>query len=55
MSKNHIKEKEEKILFKIITLGDSSVGKTSIIIRYLNNKFNLSINTTVGFNIFLKK
>ena len=28
MSKNKAKEKNEKKLFKIITLGDSGVGKT---------------------------
>ena len=40
---------EEQISFKIITLGDSQVGKTSIIKRYLENKFTYESTLTVGF------
>ena len=40
---------EEYIKFKIITLGDSLVGKTSIIKRYLENKFTYESTLTVGF------
>ena len=31
------KEKNEKLTFKIITIGDANVGKTSIIRRYIYN------------------
>ena len=31
------KEAEDKITFKVITIGDSEVGKTSIIRRYIFN------------------
>ena len=40
---------EEQISFKIITLGDSLVGKTSIIKRYLENKFVYDTLPTIGF------
>ena len=42
-------KKEDKITFKIITLGDSEVGKTSIIRRYLENKFAYDTLPTLGF------
>ena len=34
---------------KIITLGPSSVGKTSIIERIINRKFDINERPTVGF------
>ena len=39
---------EEKTM-KIITLGPSSVGKTSIIERIINRKFDINEKPTVGF------
>lgn len=33
---------------KFVFLGDSQVGKTSIIIRYKQNEFDYNIITTVG-------
>ena len=39
MSKNKAKEKNEKKLFKIITLGDSGLGKTCILRRFVTGKF----------------
>jgi len=48
MSKN-------EIMFKIITLGDSGVGKTSIIRRYANNIFDESILSTVGVGFAFKE
>ena len=42
------KKKEEVKTFNIITLGDSGVGKTSIIYRYVKNKFDNSNSSTLG-------
>ena len=46
---------KEKIVFKIITLGNSGVGKTSIIKRYLNNSFDDNTLSTIGLEFSLKK
>jgi small GTP-binding protein len=39
---------------KCIFIGDAGVGKSSIIERYINDKFSNSGNTTVGVDYFVK-
>lgn len=34
---------------KIVIIGDSGVGKTNIINRYINKKFNINSQSTIGF------
>ena len=36
------------MLFKIVLIGESSVGKTNILSKYLNNEFNPNSKATVG-------
>ena len=36
------------LIFKIILIGDSGVGKTNILTRYVNNEFSFSTQSTVG-------
>ena len=56
MSKNKMNNKnKEQTVFKIITLGNSGVGKTSIIERYINNIFNDNAISTVGLEFCVKK
>ena len=38
----------EKYIIKILTLGDTLVGKSSIVLRYSENKFTSSILSTIG-------
>ena len=47
MAKN---SNEEAIIFKIITIGDSNVGKTSIINRYIDNRFIENTLMTIGMS-----
>ena len=35
-------------LFKVLLIGDSSVGKTSVLLRYVEDKFNAEFQTTIG-------
>ena len=46
-SKNNNKN---RITLKILTLGDSAVGKSAILIRYTQNKFHSNYLTTVGID-----
>ena len=41
-------EQEAQIVLKLLLLGDSSVGKTSILNNYISNKFDESSISTVG-------
>ena len=41
-------EEEYNIIFKIVIIGYSSVGKTGILQRYINNEFNENSKATVG-------
>ena len=43
-------KKNEKISFKIILLGDSSVGKTDFILRYCDGVFESEKISTIGID-----
>ena len=40
--------KNLKHKFKVVTLGESSVGKSSIVIRLYRNEFHMFDNSTIG-------
>ena len=47
-------------LYKIVLLGDATVGKTNLVVRFTENNFSLNITPTVGYDyksktIFLDK
>ena len=39
---------EYDILYKIILVGDSAVGKSNIALRFIKNDFNADTLTTIG-------
>ena len=47
-------EKIEKYVFKIVLLGNPAAGKTSLITRYMTNRFQQAYSITVGTNISMK-
>lgn len=38
--------------WKIVVIGDPNVGKTSLIHRYIDNKFQETYNETIGIDLF---
>ena len=50
---NQISQSDNFINFKIIIVGDSGVGKSSILKRAVQNKFDGSYQATIGFEFLL--
>ena len=42
-------------LYKILLVGDSNTGKSSIILRYTENSFDSSIVSSIGVDFKMKK
>jgi len=45
----------KKVLLKIIILGDSGVGKTSLMNQYVNKKFSTQYKATIGADFLTKE
>ena len=45
----------ERVPLKVIILGDSGVGKTSLLNRYVNNKFDNRYQATIGADFRTKE
>jgi len=43
------------MIYKVILIGDSGVGKTNLLSRFTKNEFNLNTKTTVGVEFGAKK
>jgi small GTP-binding protein len=41
-------EKSPKYVFKVVVVGDSGVGKTSLFRRLLHENFSKEMHTTIG-------
>ena len=45
----------KKYIFKIVLLGDPGVGKSSLIMRFMHNRFQASYLMTIGVDILSKQ
>lgn len=48
-------EARKKVLLKVIILGDSGVGKTSLMNQYVNKKFSNQYKATIGADFLTKE
>jgi len=48
-------QQQKKIMLKIIVLGESGVGKTSLLVRYVQDKFTLNTKSTIGASFLQKR
>ena len=46
-----IYDEKKKEIVKILTLGDMNVGKTSIILRFVNDIFKIDYKSTIGVDM----
>ena len=49
------KDEEYDMIFKVVLIGDSGVGKSNIMSRYLKDEFSIETKTTVGVEFGAKK
>lgn len=63
MTNNHTERKDDKyspfvmeydFLFKIMLIGDTGVGKSSILLRYVDDEFRINYSTTIGVDFKIK-
>ena len=45
----------KKVLLKVIILGDSGVGKTSLMNKFVNDKFSKQYKATIGADFLTKE
>ena len=45
---------EPQLNFKVVLVGESGVGKTNLLSRYINNKFFVGQNTTIDIEFSSK-
>ena len=50
-----IMNQEYDYLFKVLLLGDSGTGKSSLILRYTDDTFNSSLVSSIGVDFKVKK
>jgi len=49
-----LKNNEYDYLFKVVTVGDCGVGKSNLLMKYVNNIFILDNKTTIGVEFYVK-
>ncbi|CAF3108114.1 unnamed protein product [Rotaria sp. Silwood2] len=55
MAQNSTIEYEHDFIFKLILIGDDSVGKTSLLHRAVNDEFSFRVGSTLGVDFYIKQ
>ena len=55
MVNENVSESNKQYGYKVVLLGDETVGKTSLFYKYINNKFEEQYRQTLGTEILLKE
>ena len=55
MSKKNVKEPQQDKTVSILTLGETQVGKTSLILRFIDRVFYYDTKTTIGVDFKVKR
>jgi small GTP-binding protein len=55
MVNKNVSESNKQYGYKVILLGDETVGKTSLFYKFINNKFEEDYRQTLGTEILLKE
>ena len=48
-------DQRRKLMFKVILIGEISVGKTSVMKRFVHNQFEQSLKATIGADLMVKE
>ncbi|MFX1450405.1 MAG: Rab family GTPase [Promethearchaeota archaeon] len=54
-ARERVIEKKPDFRFKVVVVGDSGVGKTTLLLRFVDNSFQESFLPTIGVNVCNKK
>lgn len=52
---NDLGNQDYDFLFKVLLLGDSGTGKSSLILRYTDDQFNGALVSSIGVDFKIKK
>ena len=52
---NELINQDYDYLFKVLLLGDSGTGKSSLVLRYTDNIFQASLISSIGVDFKIKK
>ena len=55
MSKKNVKEPQQEKTVSILTVGETQVGKTSLILRFIDRVFYYDTKTTIGVDFKVKR
>ena len=50
----YIADEDYDYLFKLVLIGDSSVGKTNLLSRFTKNEFSIESKATIGVEFAMK-